>query len=89
MLITGTGRHGGPDSGLSATEAAAARRWREAILSVAVDEMVHLLLVANLSIAIGGRPHFGRPNFPVEPGHFPADVVVRLSPPRWRPATAN
>lgn len=69
----------GPDSGLSAAEAAAVSRWRASIIGVAVEEMAHLLLVANLSIAIGGRPHFGRPNFPVEPGYFPADVVVRLT----------
>jgi hypothetical protein len=71
---------GESDEGLSADEMAAVKRWRKSILSVALDEMVHLLLVANLSIAIGGRPHFARPNFPVSPGHFPAEVVVRLAP---------
>jgi hypothetical protein len=42
--------------------------------------MTHLLLVANLSIALGGRPHFGRPNFPVASGYFPSGVVVKLTP---------
>ena len=42
--------------------------------------MAHLLLVANLSIAVGGRPHFTRPNFPVATGYFPSGVVVRLTP---------
>lgn len=70
----------GPESGLTGEQAAAVERWRGVIMSVAVDEMVHLLLVANLSIAIGGRPHFGRPNFPIEAGYFPADVVVKLTP---------
>lgn len=60
-------------------EAAAIARWERSIKAVAIDEMVHLLIVANLTIAIGGRPHFGRPNFPVEAGLFPADLVARLS----------
>ena len=55
-------------------------RWRDAILSVAIEEMAHLVNVANLSIAVGGEPHFGRPNFPIDPGHFPSGVVVRLTP---------
>jgi hypothetical protein len=67
-------------AGLSAREAEAITSWRKAIVTVAVDEMVHLLLMANLSIALGGRPHFGRPNFPVAPGYFPSGVVVRLTP---------
>jgi hypothetical protein len=71
---------GGEADGLTAAEAAAVKGWRQSILSVAVDEMVHMLLVANLSIAIGGRPHFSRPNFPVSPGYFPADMVLKLTP---------
>jgi hypothetical protein len=41
--------------------------------------MGHLLMVANLTVAVGGQPHFARPNFPVSPGYFPSGVVVRLS----------
>lgn len=69
-----------PEDGLSPEELEAVGRWRETILSVAIDEMAHLLLVANLSIAVGGRPHFTRPNFPVATGYFPSGVVVRLTP---------
>ena len=65
---------------LSAPETAAVMRWRKQILGVATEEMVHLLLVSNLSIALGGRPHFGRPNFPVAPGYFPSGVTVKLTP---------
>jgi len=36
-------------------------------------------MVANLTVAVGGRPHFGRPNFPVAPGYFPSGVAVRLT----------
>jgi hypothetical protein len=66
--------------GLSERETAAVERWRKAIMGVAIEEMAHLLLVSNLSIAIGGRPHFGRPNFPVDAGYFPSRVVVKLAP---------
>ena len=68
------------DRTLSAEEGQAVERWRKAILSVATEEMVHLLLMANLSIAIGGRPHFDRPNFPVATGYFPSGVIVKLTP---------
>ncbi len=68
------------DSGLSTKEAEAVERWRQLIMSVAIEEMGHLLIVANLTAAIGGRPHFTRPNFPVAPGYFPSGVVLRLTP---------
>ena len=67
------------DDGLSTTEVTAVARWRGAIVDVAVEEMGHLLLVANLTVAVGGQPHFARPNFPVAPGNFPSGVVVRLT----------
>ena len=67
------------DSGLSNEESDAVTRWRKTIMDVAVEEMGHLLIVANLTVALGGRPHFGRPNFPISPGYFPSGVVVRLS----------
>lgn len=70
----------GEDEGLSKAQADAVGRWRKAIMDVAIEEMGHLLLVANLTVAVGGRPHFSRPNFPVSPGYFPSGVVVRLTP---------
>jgi hypothetical protein len=42
--------------------------------------MGHLLIVANLTVAVGGQPHFSRPNFPVSPGYFPSGVTARLTP---------
>jgi hypothetical protein len=68
------------DPAFSEVEAEAVRRWRKSIVAVATEEMSHLLTVANLSVAVGGRPHFGRPNFPVAAGYFPSGVVVRLTP---------
>src|SRR5262249_43931900 len=68
------------EDGLTADEAAAVTRWRDAITSVAIDEMLHLALVSNLLTATGSAPHFERPNFPVAPGYHPAGVVVSLAP---------
>jgi len=70
----------GEAEGLSAREAEAVARWRRAILDVAIDEMGHLVAVWNITAALGGTPHFGRPNFPLDPGVLPAGVVVRLAP---------
>ena len=53
------------DEDLSEPELDAVQRWRRQILHVAIDEMAHLALVANLTAAVGGVPHFGRANFPV------------------------
>lgn len=68
------------DEGLDQEEADATRRWRAAIMGVAIEEMTHLALVSNLTCALGGRPHFARPNFPVDPGCFPSDLTARLAP---------
>lgn len=54
--------------------------WRKTIIGVALEEMGHLALVNNLLVAIGGAPHFDRPNLPVPPGYHPAGFVVRLMP---------
>ena len=64
--------------GLDAAQAAELGRWRRAIIDVAIEEMSHLTLVANLTLAIGGSPHFGRPNFPVASGYHPSGVIVEL-----------
>jgi hypothetical protein len=67
------------EEGISKAQGEALERWRKAIMNVAVEEMGHLVMVANLTVAVGGRPHFGRPNFPVAPGYFPSGVAVRLT----------
>lgn len=66
--------------GLTPADAALVAEWRRVILHVAIDEMTHLALVANLTSAIGGAPRFGRPNFPVAAGYHPSGVVVNLTP---------
>lgn len=70
----------GEGEGLDGEEAAAVKRWRRAIIDVAIDEMGHLAAVWNITSAIGGSPRFGRGNFPLDPGYLPAGVVVKLAP---------
>ena len=67
------------EPGVSEAHGEALERWRRTIINVAVEEMGHLVMVANLTVAVGGRPHFGCPNFPVSPGYFPSDVALRLT----------
>jgi len=69
-----------PAEGLTQEEADAVRRWRAGVMGVAIEEMTHLALVSNLTCALGGRPHFDRPNFPVDPGYFPSELTARLAP---------
>ncbi len=70
----------GRDEDLTEVELEAVTRWRREIVRVAIDEMAHLTLVSNLTAAVAGVPHFGRPNFPVSPGYHPAGIVVELAP---------
>jgi hypothetical protein len=66
-------------SELEPREQAAVDRWGRSILTVAMEEMLHLALVQNLLAAIGAAPHLHRPNFPVAAGLYPAGVVLDLS----------
>ena len=53
------------------------RKWESQILSVAREEMAHLGTVCNLLSAVGGAPHFGRPNFPQKATkYYPFDFVL-------------
>lgn len=47
------------------------RSWAMSIILVAREEMEHLSLVNNLLTAIGGAPHFRRPNFPQNKTYYP------------------
>lgn len=70
----------GTDEDLSETELAAVQRWRDEILSVAIEEMGHLATVCNILSGIGAPAHLDHQNFPVSPGYHPAGVVVKLTP---------
>jgi CDGSH-type Zn-finger protein/uncharacterized Fe-S cluster protein YjdI/rubrerythrin len=66
--------------GLTPEQAKVVAGWRRDIISIAIEEMSHLALVANITIAVGGAPHFSRPNFPISAGYHPSGVVVELHP---------
>ena len=66
--------------GLTKDQAATVATWRRQIIAIAVEEMAHLALVANITIAVGGSPHFGRPNFPIAAGYHPSGIIVELHP---------
>ncbi len=66
--------------GVTAAELQAIERWRRSLRQIALEEMLHLSLVNNILAAVGASPHLWRPEFPVRPGRFPADIVMKLSP---------
>jgi len=68
------------DEGVTEEELEAIERWRKHIRTVALEEMLHLTLVNNLLAAFGAAPQFARPNFPIAPASFPADLLFRLTP---------
>src|SRR5699024_11245667 len=65
---------------LTTEELAVVTRWRENLIAICIEEMVHLAQVSNLLVAVGARPHFNRPNLPVAPGYHPAGIVIELAP---------
>src|SRR5262245_42935072 len=50
-----------PEEGLKAVQAEAVERWRKTLTCVAIEEMLHLALVANVMAAIGAAPTLSRP----------------------------
>jgi hypothetical protein len=70
----------GTGDGLTPEQADAVGRWRKVLRGIAVEEMLHLALVANLMTAIGAAPTFGRPNFPQRSGYFPSGLQLDLLP---------
>jgi hypothetical protein len=70
----------GPDEGLTAGQADAVARWRKVLTGIAIEEMLHLALVANLMAAIGAAPSLSRPNFPRRSEYLPPGVQFALLP---------
>ncbi|HSH22701.1 MAG TPA: ferritin-like domain-containing protein [Acidimicrobiales bacterium] len=67
-----------PSEGISERQVELARRWEGVLLAVAREEMAHLAIVVNLSTAVGGAPHFNRPNFPQRAGPvYPFDLRLQ------------
>ncbi len=71
---------GDPDEGLAADELEAVRGWKETIIGIAVEEMLHLTLVSNLLTAIGAAPYLRRPNFPQRAAYYPPSFQLMLTP---------
>jgi Ferritin-like len=70
----------GTDEGLTGEQVEMVDRWRKTLRGIAVEEMLHLALVANLMSAIGAAPALGRPNFPQRSGYFPSGLQLDLLP---------
>jgi hypothetical protein len=70
----------GVAEGLTADQADAVDRWRKKLQGIAIEEMLHIALVANLTSAIGAAPTLGRPNFPQRSGYFPSGLQLDLLP---------
>ncbi len=68
------------EGGIDAAQAAQTRDWKRRLSGVAVEEMLHLAQVANLLTAIGGAPHFRRPNFPIPSNAFSFGMRLGLEP---------
>lgn len=68
------------EEGLTAEQLEAVRRWERVISGVAVQEMLHLAQASNLLTAIGGMPHFRRPNLPQRAKFYPPEVQLALMP---------
>ena len=66
--------------GLIDEQSAAIERWRGVLRGIAIEEMLHLALVANVMSSIGAAPYLGRPNFPQRSGYFPASIQLDLMP---------
>src|SRR5262245_35915520 len=69
-----------PDEGLTAVQAEAVERWRKTLTGIAIEEMLHLALVANVMTAIGAAPTLARPNFPRHSEFLPPSVQFALLP---------
>jgi hypothetical protein len=68
------------DEGLSEDELRAVDRWRQTLLLVAEQEMLHLAINCNLVTALGASPHLSRPNLPQPARHYPGGVRLTLLP---------
>jgi nitrite reductase/ring-hydroxylating ferredoxin subunit len=66
--------------GLTEEQLGAVKRWERVISEVAAQEMLHLASVSNLLTAIGGAPHFSRPNFPQPAKYYPPGFELALIP---------
>ncbi|HVM18704.1 MAG TPA: ferritin-like protein [Egibacteraceae bacterium] len=69
-----------PDEGLDERRLATVADWKQQILRVAHEEMLHMALVNNLLAAVGAAPRVGRPNLPQAGRYYPPGVHLALEP---------
>jgi hypothetical protein len=69
-----------PGEGLTADQADAVARWQETVTGIAIEEMLHLALVMNITTAIGAAPSLARPNFPRHSEFLPPGAEFALLP---------
>src|SRR5436190_3357619 len=68
------------EGGITEAQVAMTRRWKRTLKGIAIAEMLHLAEVNNLLTAIGGPPHFRRPNFPQPASAYPFGIGLSLEP---------
>ena len=68
------------EGGLTEAQAVTVQTWTGTLTEIARQEMEHLGLVNNLMTAIGGAPHFRRPNFPQATGAYGIPLSAELEP---------
>jgi len=68
------------EGGLTPEQAALTRSWKQRLLKVSREEMLHLAQLTNVLTAIGGAPHFQRPNFPMRRSWSQLSAHVSLEP---------
>lgn len=68
------------EGGMTEAQAAMVRGWKRRLVAVGVEEMLHLAQLTNVMTAIGGAPHFQRPNFPLRHSGSPINDLVSLEP---------
>ena len=69
-----------PGRGLRSDQLVAVNRWRQEILSISGEEMLHWAIVQNLLSAVGSAPYVSRPHFPHQAMGYPPGVQLRLLP---------
>ncbi len=69
-----------PGPGLTPTQLLTVERWREVLLAIAKEEMLHWALVNNLLTAVGSAPYVSRPHLSGRLVGYPAGVQLALLP---------
>ncbi|HYA01070.1 MAG TPA: ferritin-like protein [Candidatus Binatia bacterium] len=69
-----------PGPGLRDEQVEAVERWRQMVLKIAGEEMLHWAVVQNLLTAVGSAPYVSRPHMPHRAMGYPPEVQLRLLP---------